>query len=61
MAQELRTLVLAEVLGSVPSTHMTAHRHQSLHFQGIGLLASVGTKHAHGTFLQAAKTLIHLK
>lgn len=36
MAQWLRALsVLAEVLSSVPSTHMVAHSHQELWFQGI--------------------------
>lgn len=36
MAQWLRALVtLAEILGSVPSTHRVAHNHLYLQFQGI--------------------------
>lgn len=36
MAQQLRALdVLAHSLGFVPSTHMAAHNHLSLQFQGI--------------------------
>ena len=36
MAQHLRAFVaFAEDLGLVPSTHMTAHNHLKLQFQGI--------------------------
>lgn len=36
MVQQLRPLVaLAENRGSIPSTHMLAHNHLSLHFQDI--------------------------
>lgn len=44
MTQQLRTLVLAEDLGSVPNIHTDVHIYLSLQFQGIQcpLLVSVG-------------------
>jgi hypothetical protein len=41
-------VTLAEAPGSVPSTHVVAHSHDSLQLQGIQLssLASVSTRHA---------------
>ena len=50
MAQQVRALtVLAEDSSSVPSTHMVAHSHLQLQYQGTQdpLLTSVGTRHAH--------------
>jgi hypothetical protein len=58
MAQQLITLIaLSEDPGLIPSTHKMAHKHLELQFQRIRcpLLASIGTRNAHGaqTYVQA--------
>jgi hypothetical protein len=52
-------IALAEDLGSITSTHMVAHNHPQLQFQGtrLPLLTSAETEHSHG--VQACRQNIH--
>ena len=64
MAQQLRALAaLPEDMGSVPRTHIVAHKWLKIQVQGIqhSLLAFMGTRYTARIDMHAGKTHIHMK
>lgn len=60
IVQQLRTFaVLAEVLNSVSSTYLMAHKDTQLHFQGSQCSPGLHGHCVHVVYLHADKILIH--